>query len=329
MNRWLYADANPVNRIDPSGYFGQYSIAKSLGVSSFDEVIDIFRREYHIAWTEGRSCETSRWGFLRLLQEAKSGDSPKGEFVGLFGMSHIRPIGLYGDQFRCVNDEIWIGEESLQSLLDRMDKSEYYQAGHTAGDFWRDPLAVYHLNGQSFRDGYGSSVPDWATAYVSFDIPGIPSAGVNIGYIVDRYGQAYISFEGGTGMNLSPVSGGYYESYVNNWPWQANNRRPSKEELTELIPGLGSSATLLGGIFSVGGELNWDQLDTWVGTVGYTFQALVEVGILGVTLDHIPVILPDIPSINPDGWWRVESSQGYEEKDIPLQWDSEECGGCF
>ncbi|MDY7080360.1 MAG: RHS repeat-associated core domain-containing protein, partial [Chloroflexota bacterium] len=35
INRWLYADADPVNRVDPTGYFGQHSIARSLGVGGF------------------------------------------------------------------------------------------------------------------------------------------------------------------------------------------------------------------------------------------------------------------------------------------------------
>jgi RHS repeat-associated protein len=32
MNRWLYADANPVNRVDPTGLFSNEAIARSFGV---------------------------------------------------------------------------------------------------------------------------------------------------------------------------------------------------------------------------------------------------------------------------------------------------------
>ncbi|MBN2003464.1 MAG: RHS repeat-associated core domain-containing protein [Anaerolineae bacterium] len=329
INKWLYANADPVNRVDPTGYFGQHTLARSLGVGNFDEVIRIFREEYHIPWTEGRSNEISRWGLLRLMQEAKCGDSLKGVFVGVFGVASMQSLGSQGSRFQCVNGEIWVGQENLQSLLDRVDAGEYLQLQKEYGGYeapltyWRDPLALYYLNGQSFRDGNGSSLPDWATIYLDVSIPGASLAGLNFAYTIDRYGHPYGAIEYGIGLNLSPGAVGYYESYLNYWPWQGKENRAANEaELKAIIPGLSSSATLLGGVFTIGGELNWDYLEQWVGTVGLVFlQGVVDVGIVGYTFP-----LPDSWSLNPDGWWWVDAHQGYEEKDIPLQWDSEECG---
>jgi hypothetical protein len=58
LNRWNYTEGNPVNYIDPSGFFSMYEIMKGFGASTPDEVINRFKSGGTLA---------GKWGYLAFL----------------------------------------------------------------------------------------------------------------------------------------------------------------------------------------------------------------------------------------------------------------------
>jgi len=333
MNRWLYADANPVNRVDPSGYFSADAIARSFGVSNFGEVIQMFRDDPLLRDNLGEG----RWGFLRLLQEAKIGNSLRLLDVGLFGGYTCHPVG----QFRCVNSTIGIGRRDNLRDLFRYMKEGYPRYGDEPDiadiTYWRRNIQGYYLNSQGFRDGNYTDLPDFATAYLGFDVyapPGWGGAGVGLqfAYTVDRYGRAYLSVGGSLGAGVQPFGFGYYESYVNRWPWKGgwpigDTPIASPGALDELIPGLSFPVDASLAIVYFSGEVNLDQtaLTYWMGAIGVAFPQLsIGAGVSWTTERLSPQF-----SVNPVGWYWIELIPRYEEHDIPQQWDSDSAGcGC-
>lgn len=63
-NRWLYAYADPVNLVDPSGLYSQTEIKQIFGVATYQEMLDLFEK----------GSMRGQWGFLEVLHRAKNGD---------------------------------------------------------------------------------------------------------------------------------------------------------------------------------------------------------------------------------------------------------------
>jgi len=314
FNAWPYVTNNPVNRVDPSGYFSNDQIARSLGANDFDEVTQMFREA------------GGKWGLLRLLQLADSNDWMSLLVVGFFGAKH-EPVG----QFSCANGEISLGQyKDLRDLVFHLS----YQDRELDFIYWRKKVQGYYLNfGKGFRDGYDTDVPDLAMVSLDVDIWAPEGwAGVGVGgkvvYIIDRYGRAYVSLGLAGGAGISPVVGGYSEGYVN-YPGIRTQegpvrRIPYRGELARLISGIDVGVDLNLAIFSFGVETNLDRtfMRKMIGTAGFAIWQLSIGGELSGTL---PVPF----SVNPDGWDWVDHLPGYGEEDIPRQWDSASIGcGC-
>jgi hypothetical protein len=313
MNRWLYADANPVNRVDPSGYFSNDAIARSLGVSSFDEVIQMFdKKSPRTSITEGR------WGLLRLLQEAEDFNNLSYLWVQVFGLSHRIEAGMLWEA-GC--SSIMVRDMSLASWLRSLEQQHCqvrYQTdrGLTCGAL-HNPVQAYYLDGRPFRDDL-HDLPDLAVYSVNFDIV----VGTQLAYIVDRYGHAYISVVPplpwpGLGGGASI---GYSEGWVNRMPWQGGwshgmSPIPTEEELANIISGwdLVVSANLL--VMSFGGEVNVDHTidDYWVGYAGFILGLHMGVG---GELSYTTQPLPSGWSVNPEGWHWVDQLPSYGKDDI-------------
>jgi len=80
-NLFLYAGANPVNRIDPSGLFSRLQIAQSFHMNNFGNVVSYYdNNEEH-------------WGFLAALLRALPGDLLFAENVQIMPFSQSYKLG--------------------------------------------------------------------------------------------------------------------------------------------------------------------------------------------------------------------------------------------
>lgn len=190
------------------------------------------------------------------------------------------------------------------------------------------------MNNKGFRDGCLSDLPDFATFFLGSDVwapdwlAGF-GVGVQLAYIVDRYGRPYLSFAVSGGGGILPISLGYSEGYVNRWDRLTappeDRHIASPGELDELIPGP-SFVLDAAAIMYFSGEVSLDHTwnDYWMGALGYGLQLSIGMG-GSWTTDKLPSRF----SVNPKGWIGVEDIPRYEEKDIPRQWDSDSIGcGC-
>jgi hypothetical protein len=107
-NAYVYTGQNPINEIDPGGYFTNDEIAFSFRVPDIRLVGAIFATEYPGVYFVG-----GRWGFLKLLQEAKNGDELGWLSVGGFGISKHLSKG----ELRSFGCDIHVGGLPLGELV--------------------------------------------------------------------------------------------------------------------------------------------------------------------------------------------------------------------
>jgi RHS repeat-associated protein len=333
-NAYIYVSQDPINSIDPSGYFSNEAIARSMGMSSFDKVLQEFRN--------GLYNYRGKWGLLKVLQEAEIGDTLGGLLVDEFGtISGVR-VG----QFRCVDGKIVVGDAlgGTPNLLtydwyfDEYVRTERERELYlTSGLVWRDRLQAYYLNGRAFRVSTYTDLPDFATMFFGGDLyaPAVWGGlgfGGQLAYIVDRYGRAYFSISGSFGAGAGPVNLGYSEGYVNRWSDLAaspgDRHIPTEEELDMLIPGKSFIAEV-GAVMYFSAEVDKGRLwnDYVILTMGVPF--LLPAASVGIG-DSITWPLALQWSLNPLGWHCVdEYIPRYNESDIRQQRDSGPAGcGC-
>jgi len=312
INKWLYSDADPINKTDPTGYFSNEAIVRSLGLNSFDELIvklkgpdnywDYPFNVFAVQQGWAPPHVSGRWGFLRLLQEAQAGDSLALITIGLFGVCNFHFIG----QFHCMDGMVGVGRyENLKDFLNDLTEEE---RSALASIPWRRQMQAYYLNGLGFRDGADTDLPDFATASVSLSI--LKILGLQGAYTVDRYGRAYLSI--GPELSLgTPIGLGYSEGYVHRW--KGDIEIASQPELDQLIPGL--SLQPVGGnllLFSASEQVNLDRtIDDYL-TFTQGVQFIPGLG-AGINVSYTWRLQSRPVGMN---WNWVEEIPGYEVQDV-------------
>ena len=307
MNEWLYAEADPVNRVDPAGYFSNEAIAATFGVDNFDQVMDIFQ-------------QTGKWGFLRLLQDAQEGDILE---VGYEG----KPIIEEG-RFRCRNgriDGVYIYD--FKNYLERLERAHYELVR-----WWRSTtLDWYFLNGGGpgkstlgapawWKGGYTdwkdwTDLPDFYMTGYSVRAP-VETAGLT--YIVDRYGRRYLSGALGISAGPIPFDVSYAEGYIGPWnygsgPIVVKSSPATREEIEEFLIGFGETVYADVGIGG-GVSISFGGAATLFGE-----------GLFGISWTASATIFLDATE-NPDlAWDWLDHVSGIQKSDILLNNNASGC----
>ena len=220
-NLYLYAGANPVNRIDPSGLFSIEDIANSY---------DLDKNQLLAAFSNGsyNSALEGRWGWLKLLLDADEGQNVH------VGVPTIFPPFLnVTSSKQIVNDgcNILIGGKNLKSYTRfPLDTS------FSPPIWWRNTKPNhYFLNGYEYLDAGrvldlpdfrtlgGDSLP-WLTAVAAFS-PGtqpiapylaLASQVVDFGgeVTLDRFGNVYFTAFGSVAPNIGGGAVSSMEGYI-------------------------------------------------------------------------------------------------------------------
>jgi RHS repeat-associated protein len=322
MNRWLYAEADPVNRVDPSGYFSNDAIAFSLlgSTGSFGEVMQMFDGNPHdMPFRTPPYYVDGRWALLKLLQEARDGDY----------------LMWYKTTDSFVRGE-WVEEGYLWEagcwsiMVENTPLSSWLRSFHNNQSLHNVDAYYLYNRGAHFREKW-TDKPDMA-AYV-FDANLLPVQGA---YIVDRYGNAYVSVGFSAGIGVLDLfglgwlpNGGYFEGYVNRWNDLGNEEyfALNESELADIITTWDGGVEILVVLMAAGAEINLDQ--TWndyvVGWLGVT--VLPNIGVSGGgsytwRIEEVPLIPDSIKNKlisanpNPDGWDWILKLPSYGKYDI-------------
>jgi len=208
-NLYLYAGANPINRVDPSGLFSREQIAFSFGKTSFNDVLDDF----------ASTGKGEHWGLLAALLTALPGDSLIGGALEM--QAFFPPEITYGGTVHLgfdFNRGITLNNVLLKDNLDAI--VDIFEGG---GPWWRILEAKYYQlssfdTTEVYVDGTrASDYPDFRGVSMGFTVPflsffDICGVGVGVSHIVDRFGRFYIGGRGGVGCGL-PAEIGYFEGY--------------------------------------------------------------------------------------------------------------------
>ena len=222
-NLYLYAGANPVNRMDPTGLFSIENIAKSYGFDEPQLVASFWNGLYN------RELQ-GRWGWLKLLLDAKDGQAVQVGAPAMFPpfLTVSRYEQIYSDG--CNN--IFIGGKTLNSYTsDVLGKS--MQPLIT----WRSTKpSHYYLDDQEYLDaGRMLYLPDFYT--INLDVLSASTmvfknpklkllasfSSIATSATVDRYGNVYFTGALSLSPSISPPKGlplSFGEGYINRWPPQ-------------------------------------------------------------------------------------------------------------
>ena len=173
LNRYVYAEGNPVVYVDPSGHYSVEELQRHFGVRSFEELQELFA-------DGGKYAGFSGW--YDILRAARNGDN----------VTSIHPFGptsIHGTFMQLCDGEIVVnlGGRQLVPEFEIARFGGYWKGAADKG--WGSDYGMYHLQ--------GATVEIWATAIsgrqMVNDMPCNTWDCVAIGIDLASVGYAYTS----------------------------------------------------------------------------------------------------------------------------------------
>lgn len=273
---------------DPAGLFSPDLIAKSMGASSFDTLIQALA----LTLPPPLLPNDDKWGFFAALLDAENLDTLK---VGGVVLSTPRPYIDYGKSERlwlkdC--DNIMVGSKTLEDYFDYVLLQPNYR--ELFAEYWRDTSPSHYQliksdnHKHSYVDGTNTTdLPD----FHSIDV-GFWKTGKNFSAVADRFGNKYLVFGLGQGLG-----GGlfYSEGYVCAGPSKCvgENLQPfpiPEDEGTirnTIEGGCGGVSIVIGGGVSYIVCANKNQSSTLIYTFGLGMSTSVNIS-FGINVGKDP-----------------------------------------
>ncbi|MDY7078902.1 MAG: RHS repeat-associated core domain-containing protein [Chloroflexota bacterium] len=174
LNRYAYARGNPLKYSDPTGYYSEDEIMQAFDASTWDHVLEYFRK--------GGTLE-GRWGWLEILRRAEDGYMVTGDdLVPTDSSLDEFEFGAWSGGFfgRNGKGEILIGGESN---IDFALQHEEYTLQRPSRSGGLSPYPKFQVRaGQIHLHPHLRFGPDWTAA--SQDLTGV---------VIDFIGEAMIA----------------------------------------------------------------------------------------------------------------------------------------
>ena len=300
---YLYAQGNPVNRTDPTGFYSKEMIRKNINPIEFKSD-GFFDEKNH-----------SHWGFYALLLNAQDFDYIQ---VGSLKLQTMYPSVSFssGEALWSINcNTIMIGSQTLEQYYNNTVKHQKYRSV-----WWRDTspmyydlfsISTYPNSRRSFTDGldFGkfSDIPQFRTFTRGF---GTAEAQL----VVDINGGFHLAISPGLGIGES-YGWSYSEGYLCNWNSvnleSCLGNVASSSDITSIIDGLcwGNELIIIGGInispFCHGFAGNWHDPSTYSASSTFSVGAAIGAG-SGISFTFpLSSIVPPHPAW---GWkWALDN----------------------
>jgi len=276
LNLWNLATANPVNYVDPSGYFPESVLRNSLEGQTLAQV---FGRK-----TDG----VARWGLYQLLKDSESWDQFTLRIAdfGYEGPGYPLksdgegPWTVYEHDCQLVFLNPSYGYLSLQDFMRTITHKANFTAGLSA-KWWRFPSLSYHWyesNNEYYSDFYEwSDLPELLMTSGSV-LPALEVA--SLAFIKDKYGNQYYGASVGFpfGVSFAEAWEGYASFNASERTWRTLN----EGQIKDIVLGwsiTGNASIISGGagysLWRTGTIALFGSYNASLGaslSVGYTWQ---------------------------------------------------------
>jgi len=298
-NLYLYAQANPVNRIDPTGLFSDSQIAYSLGEPEGDF-------EYNLNWFDRQGDE--RWGFLALLMDAEDGDTITGVSLEKYGEVSTYPLGQLYSIGGCSIAILGSGSFFIPDYI-RDLPSIAKQKGRLDIPPWRSVVQRYQLDGKgSYQDTHYTDLPDFYVASIGLELNVKYGGTIQYLHIQDRFGNNYNGVNLAASVGLSRTLNEYQEGYYlpSN---QGFTRTSSESELISKITGVSFPVFGYGFLIRKGGSANINLRRGVVVTYNEAMWDFISLGIGGSFVWRAE-------GTGSEGWNHLNKIRGYDRVSV-------------